>query len=47
MKLHSTDLHSAGHKNVCVCSYTICDILAVIALAIMELGLTLLILVGS
>ena len=47
MKLHSTDLHSAGHKNVCVCSYKICDILAVIALAIMELGLTLLILVGT
>ena len=33
-ELYSTDLHSAGHKNVCVCSYTICVILAVIALAI-------------
>ena len=34
MELHSTELHSAGHENVCVCSYTIYVILAVIALAI-------------
>ena len=33
-EITSTKLHSAGHKNVCVCSYTICVILAVIALAI-------------
>ena len=32
MELYQTELHSAGHKNVC--SYTICVILAVIALAI-------------
>ena len=34
MELHSMELHSAGHENVCVCSYTIYVILAVIALAI-------------
>ena len=34
IELYSTDLRSAGHKNMCVCSYTICVILAVIALAI-------------
>ena len=34
MELHSTDLHSAGHENVCRCSYTISVILAVVALAI-------------
>ena len=28
------ELHSAGHKNVCLCSYTICVMLAVIVLAI-------------
>ena len=28
------EMRSAGHENVCVCSYTICVILAVIALAI-------------
>ena len=33
-EITSTDLHSAVHENVCVCSYTICVILAVIALAI-------------
>ena len=33
-EITSTKLNSAGHKNVCVCSYTICVILAVIALAI-------------
>ena len=33
-KITSTELHSAGHENVCVCSCTICVILAVIALAI-------------
>ena len=33
MELHSTELHSAGHENVCVCSYTIYVILAAIALA--------------
>ena len=34
MILHLTDLHSAGHENVCVHFYTISVILAVIALAI-------------
>ena len=34
MELHSTELRLAWHENVCVCSYTICVILAVIALAI-------------
>ena len=34
MELHSTELHSAGYENVCVCSYTIYVILAVIALVI-------------
>ena len=33
-EINSTELHSAGHENVRVCSYTICVILAVIALAI-------------
>ena len=33
-EITSTELHSAGHENVCVCSYTICVILAAIALAI-------------
>ena len=33
-EITSTDLHSAVHENVRVCSYTICVILAVIALAI-------------
>ena len=34
MESHSTKLHSTGHENVCVCSYTICVTLAVMALAI-------------
>ena len=34
IEIISTDFHSAGHENVCVCSYTVCVILAVIALAI-------------
>ena len=34
MELHSTELHLAWHENVCVCPYTICAILDVIALAI-------------
>ena len=33
-EITSTELHSAGHENVCVCSYTIYVILLVIALAI-------------
>ena len=33
-EITSIELHSAGHENVCLCSYTICVILAVIALAI-------------
>ena len=33
-KITSTELHSDGHENVRVCSYTICVVLAVIALAI-------------
>ena len=33
-EITSTELHSAGHEKVCVCSYTIYVILAVIALAI-------------
>ena len=33
-EITSTELHSAWHENVWVCSYTICVILAVIALAI-------------
>ena len=33
-EITSTELHSSVHENVCVCSYTICVILAVIALAI-------------
>ena len=33
-EITSTELHSAGHENVCLCSYTICVILAVIALSI-------------
>ena len=33
-EITSTELHSAGHENVFVCSYTICVILAVIVLAI-------------
>ena len=32
-EITSTELHSSVHENVCVCSYTICVILAVIALA--------------
>ena len=34
MILHLTDLHSAGHENVCVHFYTISVILAVITLAV-------------
>ena len=33
-EITSTELHSAGHENVCLCSYTVFVILAVIALAI-------------
>ena len=33
-KITSTELHSAEHENVCICSYRISVILAVIALAI-------------
>ena len=33
-EITSMEMRSAGHENVCVCSYTICVILAVIALAI-------------
>ena len=33
-EITSTELHSAGHENVCLCFYTLCVILAVIALAI-------------
>ena len=33
-EITSTELHLVGHENVCVCSYTICIILTVIALAI-------------
>ena len=33
-KITSRELHSGGHENVRVCSYTICVVLAVIALAI-------------
>ena len=33
-EITSVELHSAGHKNVCLCSYTICVMLAVILLAI-------------
>ena len=33
-EINSTELHSAGHENVRVCSYTICVILAVKASAI-------------
>ena len=29
-EITSTELHSAGHQNVCLCSYTICIILAVL-----------------
>ena len=33
-KITSTELHSAEHENVCICSHRISVILAVIALAI-------------
>ena len=33
-KITSTELHSAEHENVCICSYRISVILAVIAFAI-------------
>ena len=33
-EITSTELHSAGHENVCICCYTICVILAVIVLTI-------------
>ena len=48
IELHSMDLHSAGHESVFVCSYTICVILTVIALAIsIRIGAYFLILVGT
>ena len=44
-EITSTELHSAGHENVYLCSYTICVILAY--QSALELVLILLILVGT
>ena len=38
MEFHSIKLHLAMHEKLCICSYTICVVLAIIALA-MSIGI--------